>query len=123
MGKLAPSSGIHQQANLNKTSNSPQVQSSGGQLAAGSTGLQQQQHSTMPVLGAMTPNGYKCDYCPKSFSNRSNKNRHMLLSCEVAGPNARNARGESTGSAATTPKTTSKSSNGGFRDSLKRLNS
>ena len=26
---------------------------------------------------------YNCDYCHKGFSSRSNKNRHMLLSCDA----------------------------------------
>ena len=50
----------------------------------------------------------------------------MLLSCEVAGPNARNARGESPSGASSTPKSASgagAASAGGFRESLKRLNS
>ena len=47
-----------------------------------------------PAAGTPPTGGFKCDYCPKSFSNRSNKNRHMLLSCEVAGPNARNKEAE-----------------------------
>jgi hypothetical protein len=34
-----------------------------------------------------TSNNYNCDYCNKGFSSRSNKNRHMLLSCDAnAGP-------------------------------------
>ena len=48
-----------------------------------------------PVSGTGST-GYKCDYCPKSFANRSNKNRHMLLSCEVARPQMRQ-RGENGG--------------------------
>ena len=28
-------------------------------------------------------NNYNCDYCQKGFSSRSNKNRHMLLSCDA----------------------------------------
>lgn len=28
-------------------------------------------------------NSLSCEYCGKQFSNRSNRNRHMLLSCEV----------------------------------------
>merc|ERR1719206_10087 len=81
--------------------------------------------ATITPPGA-NPMGYKCDYCPKSFSNRSNKNRHMLLSCEVAGPNARNTSGggpNSQGASPVTPKSNNNTSNGGFRESLKRLNS
>ena len=65
----------------------------------------------------------QCDVASRSFSNRSNKNRHMLLSCEVAGPNARNSSGGNGVSNEGASQVTSKSSNGGFRDSLKRLNS
>ena len=53
----------------------------------------------VPVQAAVSgtgSTGYKCDYCPKSFANRSNKNRHMLLSCEVARPQMRQ-RGENGG--------------------------
>ena len=46
-----------------------------------------------------TTNNYNCDYCNKGFSSRSNKNRHMLLSCDAnagpPGPN-RNVSSEST---------------------------
>ena len=65
----------------------------------------------------------QCDVACRSFSNRSNKNRHMLLSCEVAGPNARNSSGGNGVSNEGASQVTSKSSNGGFRESLKRLNS
>jgi hypothetical protein len=41
-----------------------------------------------------TANNYKCDYCSKGFSSRSNKNRHMLLSCDAnAGPPGPNRNG------------------------------
>ena len=51
-------------------------------------------------LRDQTPsNNYNCDYCNKGFSSRSNKNRHMLLSCDAnagpPGPN-RNVSSEST---------------------------
>ncbi|XP_071743490.1 uncharacterized protein [Lepeophtheirus salmonis] len=35
------------------------------------------------VTVTTTPGSLNCDYCGKQFSNRSNRNRHMLLSCEV----------------------------------------
>ena len=31
----------------------------------------------------ISANNYNCDYCQKGFSSRSNKNRHMLLSCDA----------------------------------------
>ena len=32
---------------------------------------------------------YNCDYCHKGFSSRSNKNRHMLLSCDAKAKGAK----------------------------------
>jgi hypothetical protein len=54
---------------------SPGLPSSGGGLVKTlyNNGLRDQ----------FSPNNYNCDYCQKGFSSRSNKNRHMLLSCDA----------------------------------------
>ena len=38
---------------------------------------------------SVSSGNYNCDYCHKGFSSRSNKNRHMLLSCDAKAKGAK----------------------------------
>ena len=37
-----------------------------------------------PTTNGSSEKGYPCDYCGKVFSNRSNRTRHAVLSCDIA---------------------------------------
>lgn len=74
-----------------------------GMKIAFSKDLNSQNQQKGMSVAPSTGGPYPCDYCGKPYSNRSNKNRHIVLSCEIARQEREKKNGS--GGIDTTPET------------------